>query len=297
MKCTKTYYHNGKFLFLEGEWPEKPPLYFSHYTVGGKTAETGSRAAEIYSEALSSALEKAVEFEDQNAIYIIVQYHNKHIPYQTPEGLYTIPETEAEIVTASTAVLLSDGTILRCKLARIIPQQKEELTASKCLNELVHSVSEGLKESSNTPVIKDNSMPDFAILKYKIGETFIDYFLQYNEGKFHTPLELNPAVHAVSEHVWQNYVVPLQKENEELKANYRIVRELLPVMHADGGHYVEKHGVEKATEDAIEIYYKLRSDKEELLQALKEVFNGQYYCIHGDVNSKLKELISKHEAK
>jgi len=39
---------------------------------------------------------------------------------------------------------------------------------------------------------------------------------------------------------------------------------LLSVMHRDGGHYVDKYGVDKATKDAMDIYYDLRARVEEI---------------------------------
>lgn len=45
----------------EKGWPEKPGLYFTYYTVNGKTAETGQRAAEIYSEALAKAKQESIK--------------------------------------------------------------------------------------------------------------------------------------------------------------------------------------------------------------------------------------------
>lgn len=38
---------------VEREKPIPPPLYFTHYTVGGRTAETSSEAARIYKLAYS----------------------------------------------------------------------------------------------------------------------------------------------------------------------------------------------------------------------------------------------------
>jgi len=37
--------------------------------------------------------------------------------------------------------------------------------------------------------------------------------------------------------------------------------ELLAIMHRDGGHYVDKHGVDKAVKDAMKIYYDLRAKR------------------------------------
>ena len=36
------------------------------------------------------------------------------------------------------------------------------------------------------------------------------------------------------------------------------LEDFLCIIHRDGGHYIEKHGLKKATEDALEIHYKQR---------------------------------------
>lgn len=43
----------------------------------------------------------------------------------------------------------------------------------------------------------------FVRLKYEIGQLMADKFLEYNEGKFHTGIELNPATHAITEFVFE----------------------------------------------------------------------------------------------
>ncbi len=40
------------------------------------------------------------------------------------------------------------------------------------------------------------------------------------------------------------------------------IGELLCVIHGDGGHYIEEHGMKKAIEDAHKEYYKLRQKAE-----------------------------------
>jgi hypothetical protein len=161
---------------------------------------------------------------------------------------------------------------------------------------------------------------EISFLAEHIEETFILPLQKENEvlNEKNELLNNEVEIQRGSIRQWKEENQLLKKENAELKKNYGIVHELLPVMHADGGHYVEKHGLEKATEDAINIYYQLRSDKEELLQALKEadtlIRDGlpnrclrEYeikFCDHrnGSGNKCLecysfKELINKHTPK
>lgn len=42
------------------EWPEKSPLYFTHYVCNGQVAETGQRAAELYREACEQSKANAI---------------------------------------------------------------------------------------------------------------------------------------------------------------------------------------------------------------------------------------------
>ena len=46
--------------------------------------------------------------------------------------------------------------------------------------------------------------------------------------------------------------------SQEEKAKCDAMRELLAVMHRDGGHYTDEHGVKKSTEVAIAEYYAMR---------------------------------------
>ncbi|RLI58902.1 MAG: D-glycero-beta-D-manno-heptose 1-phosphate adenylyltransferase [Candidatus Asgardarchaeum californiense] len=39
----------------------------------------------------------------------------------------------------------------------------------------------------------------------------------------------------------------------------RFLFNLLAIMHRDGGHYVDEHGVDKAVKDAMKVYYDLRA--------------------------------------
>jgi hypothetical protein len=53
----------------------------------------------------------------------------------------------------------------------------------------------------------------FARLKYQIGQILAEKFLEYNDGKFHTAIELNPPTHAITDFVFE-------KLNEAKKAGY-----------------------------------------------------------------------------
>lgn len=43
----------------------------------------------------------------------------------------------------------------------------------------------------------------------------------------------------------------------------QMLRDLLAVIHRDGGHYTEEHGLQKSFDDAIQRYYDLLQAKEE----------------------------------
>ena len=64
-------------------------------------------------------------------------------------------------------------------------------------------------------------------------------------------------------------IAKLQKQVEDLKAENQSFGNVLAIIHRDGGHYITKHGHEKASEDAIEIVstLKVELDKGEVVQA------------------------------
>lgn len=41
----------------------------------------------------------------------------------------------------------------------------------------------------------------FVKLKYQVGDMLFEKLIQYNDGKFHTEIELNPAVHTLTEFI------------------------------------------------------------------------------------------------
>lgn len=61
----------------------------------------------------------------------------------------------------------------------------------------------------------------------------------------------------------------LQAEVDELKEVQHELRELLAVIHRDGGHYRAEHGDVKATRDAVNVIHRLRREQDELRDRLQ----------------------------
>ena len=51
--------------------------------------------------------------------------------------------------------------------------------------------------------------------------------------------------------------------------HYRYLRNLLAIIHRDGGHYVEEHGIDKAVEDAIAVWGELSVAESEAYEILR----------------------------
>lgn len=55
----------------------------------------------------------------------------------------------------------------------------------------------------------------------------------------------------------ENRYLTIIAEKDELLAamfkNTKLLRDMLAVVHRDGGHYTEKYGIEKSAEDALKI--------------------------------------------
>jgi hypothetical protein len=150
-----------------------------------------------------------------------------------------------------------------------------------------------METNPNTPAIKDNSMPDF--------ETWKQDFVSALDEADKIPIE------DTLEYVSKTYVVPLQKENERLK------NDLLDALDLKEGNGPT------ALSNVVTERNQLRSDKEELLQALKDLFSNEHIALEDKIYdvresegegwegpavkqwsnavSKAQELISKHEAK
>jgi len=73
---------------------------------------------------------------------------------------------------------------------------------------------------------------------------------------------------------------------------------ILAVIHGDGGHYEDEHGIEKATKDAIEKFYSKCNEIEELkyffndfVSELYEELDGlRLQCIFGYFASDLDQF-------
>lgn len=50
----------------------------------------------------------------------------------------------------------------------------------------------------------------------------------------------------------------------ETKPPSHLLKELLATIHRDGGHYAQKHGLDKATKDAIDLILKERKEADEI---------------------------------
>ena len=59
-------------------------------------------------------------------------------------------------------------------------------------------------------------------------------------------------------------------QSEKYNNDVNKLKDLLAVIHRDGGHYTDKHGLTKSVEDALLIHYRLRSFKENLIDGSKD---------------------------
>lgn len=122
MKITQVYYHQGKFLMLpEGEWP-----VLIQTNIGGK--DNGEKAFNEmeswrYKQSLTSALSKAVPFEDQERIQHIVD----EVGLAAKDNVFTIPPTAVEIV--DTGCVVQDCPCefgYKCKFPQRVARIKED---------------------------------------------------------------------------------------------------------------------------------------------------------------------------
>jgi len=54
----------------------------------------------------------------------------------------------------------------------------------------------------------------------------------------------------------------------------RNIRDLLCIIHRDGGHYISKHGIQKAFDDALKIHYRQRDAEEHLSTIAQQSLSG-----------------------
>ena len=167
MKIDQVYHKEGTWYCLPtGKWPNKPHDMCVGYCDGDHKCPPCQRKWEGYEESIASALKEAKPFEDQQHIETLVYGHPSQLTNNLPvnyfswkeklkDGLYSIPETEVELKTTckcegdlSLPCVLNSSYCEREQVARIVTLTPE--SASKCLNDLVESISEGIKNTSET---------------------------------------------------------------------------------------------------------------------------------------------------
>jgi FtsZ-binding cell division protein ZapB len=123
-------------------------------------------------------------------------------------------------------------------------------------------------------------------------------FWDFNESGQYDDSVINaddyPNAEQIAKEIQRRYneFLPLRAELQSLKEENAIVRELLPIIHGDGGHYVGKHGLNKAVEDAIEIVCSLKEEIDELKSD-----NGDLHkelCRSNDENEKLRRALQNY---
>jgi hypothetical protein len=74
---------------------------------------------------------------------------------------------------------------------------------------------------------------------------------------------------------------------KEAMTNTHLLRDLLAIIHSDGGHHTCKVGIDQSTNDAIKLYYtthlliaRLTRERDELLRLAEAivVYEQDYYC-------------------
>lgn len=71
---------------------------------------------------------------------------------------------------------------------------------------------------------------------------------------------------------------------ENMKAT---LENILCIIHRDGGHYINTHGLQKAFDDALELHYRQREAMDEV-----EYLKDTIACLKGE-NSALKAKLTK----
>jgi len=144
-------FHSGEFWFNPAGFPKRPPLYFTHYTVNGKTAETAQEAIRIYSGAHQLALADSVKFADGELINHIdyrnlkegqtffvegieVEYQEKHLKGTT---WLKVPKNEwdekgvnyefRKVAVLSNSPVKSDDSDYKVPSGTVIKRAKQKL--------------------------------------------------------------------------------------------------------------------------------------------------------------------------
>jgi hypothetical protein len=143
---------------------------------------------------------------------------------------------------------------------------------STSLNHLKSKSPMEQSKEVNRTAIDESKQIAFGNLKYQIGSILTNKFLEYNEGKFHTAVELNPATHAITEFVFNasQQCEALKEENERLIENCKEWSE-----HAE----CRQHTINNQNHTNSELTSRIAVMEE----ALREVRLTIYQKLHGSV--------------
>ena len=84
-----------------------------------------------------------------------------------------------------------------------------------------------------------------------------------------------------------------EKELAAAKAQNQSFGNVLAVIHRDGGHYITKHGHEKASEDAIKIVLDLRKENDRLKEFARPVIRQECWSIFEQDGLDIHDLAEK----
>lgn len=88
-------------------------------------------------------------------------------------------------------------------------------------------------------------------------------------------------------HVGSVLINDLWREVKQLRAD---IGNLLAIIHRDGGHHEGEVGTKQAIEDAKKVYYDLRAENAEMMEALEEARK----VIEGYAEYELSPTLAKH---
>lgn len=95
------------------------------------------------------------------------------------------------------------------------PHQEEKQSSDDAYEEMLKSEAQ-----EQLPIVSDKGAEDLnnflGSVKWRIGKVITEKFLEYNEGKFNSAIELNPAVHAASEFCEEYALLKREQARNEL---------------------------------------------------------------------------------
>lgn len=97
----------------------------------------------------------------------------------------------------------------------------------------------------------------------------VGFLLKALDARDATIAELNAECHKIDEH----YIAEMNKSDRleaEVSPLTHHLKNLLARIHRDGGHYTEKHGIAKASEDAEQIVVAMRAERDEAAATERE---------------------------